>query len=316
MPTLDPNIQSFLANAGNVFGDAPEKLGAQEWRRRMEEFSAAARAPRPAGVTVHDETLHANGREFIVRIYRPLGPAQQPALIYMHGGGWVLGSVNTHDGITAGIAKEANLTVISVNYSLSPEHPYPAALEDVQATTAWVIANASQLGVDPQRLMIGGDSAGGNMAAVLCQKYRDETGQIPYCFQLLVYPVTDTSMSQQAYQDHAFAPFLNLAEMQFFFATYCSDAAQLQHPYVAPLKAASLAGLPPALIMVAEFDPLRDEGGDYAKRLIDAKVNCEFRYANDLPHGFLRMRAWSLSAEREFQAMCLSLRRASFSGGR
>lgn len=311
MKALDPALKPFLDSVKKYFGDNPEALSAQEWRRTMEEMSAATRAPRPAGLHVWDEALQANGRSFRVRVYQPDDVAKaRPGLIYMHGGGWVLGSIDTHDGITAAIAAATGITVFSVDYSLAPEHPYPAALEDVQATVKWVRDQALDLGLDLDRLMIGGDSAGGNMAAALCLKLRD-AGQMPFCHQLLVYPVVAFEFDQPSYVEHKDAPFLNLAEMQFFRENYLTQREDWTAPYAAPLHATSLAGVPPATILVAEFDPLRDEGGHYAARLIAAGVNVTYRLAADLPHGFLRMRAWSASAEREIQAMCAALRQAA-----
>ncbi len=308
---LDPAVQAFLDQAAAIMGDAPQEHEPVLARANMEAMSAATRMPRPPGVTVSDEVMQANGRKIKLRIYRPDGAALQPGLIYMHGGGWVVGSIDTHDGITAGLAKEARLTVVSVNYSLAPEHPYPAALEDVGAATLWVGEHAERLGIDPTRLVIGGDSAGGNLAAATCLRLRDEGAVMPFIYQLLIYPVVDTDMTRESYSINEDAPFLNKEEMRWFFGHYFSDPAHAKEPYASPLLAGSHAGLPPAFVLTAEFDPLLDEGAEYAVKLIRAGVNVEYRRCPDLMHGVLRVRAWSHSAEREFQATCLALRKAT-----
>jgi acetyl esterase len=307
---LDPALDGFLAKLDKEFDPPPHLLAATEFRALIERLSAEGRPERPAGLAIEDLIVSHNGRTVGVRIYRPKGKASQRALIYMHGGGWTVGSVDTHDPICAGIANETSCTVISVNYSLSPEHRYPHALLDCEAVADWLLENADLLGIDPAMVAIGGDSAGGNLSTALCLKMRDERGVVPFLYQVLIYPSLDTDIDRPSYLRNASAPFLDRPLMIWFLNHYLGD--QFSHPdaYAMPMKAQSLAGLPPAFVSTAEFDPLLDEGAEYADRLRQAGVDCIYREAKSLMHGFMRVRGISKLAEIEFQAVCDALRDA------
>jgi acetyl esterase len=210
-------------------------------------------------------------------------------MVYFHGGGWVICDLDTHHVVCSAIAHRAGAVVVSVDYRLAPEHKFPAAVVDAYAATQWVFANAGRLSIDPARISVGGDSAGGNLAAVMCLKTRDENGP-PIALQVLIYPVTDlSSMATASYLEFAEGYQLTKSLMEWFRDLYLGDPSAARDPYASPLLAADLHGLPPALILTAECDPLRDEGEAYGKRLADAgaAVTCT-RYAGMI-HPFVSL---------------------------
>ena len=236
---------------------------------------------------VADHRVPVDGGEITVRAYTPVGAGPFPALVFFHGGGWVIGDLETHDGICRSLANAAGAVVASVDYRLAPEHKYPAAAEDSYAATRWVAAEARRLNVDPRRIAVGGDSAGGNLAAVVSLMARDRGGPA-LAFQLLVYPVTEHAFATASYKENAEGYLLTRASMEWFWNHYLRSAADGRQPYASPLLAASLERLPPALVMTAEFDPLRDEGEAYADRLRQAGVPVTVTRYKGLVHGFFR----------------------------
>lgn len=268
--------------------DALEALGAPPLETQE---PAAARAGMeamtvPSSVVLHD-VEHADAQGVRLRIYRPNARRDRGALIYFHGGGWVIGSLDTHDDVCRKLAMFLDHVVISVDYRLAPEHPFPAPLDDCLAATRWIHENAVELGIDPNRLAVGGDSAGGNLAAVVAN-----LGPVPLCFQMLIYPVTDASRGSDSYRENAEGYRLTANGMKWFCDHYLSGPeGSHDDPRVSPLCAdtATLAAAPPALVITAEFDPLRDEGEQYARRLLDAGVPCTLtRYFGQI-HGFFSM---------------------------
>ena len=224
-----------------------------------------------------------------VRVYTPqeaLG-TRPGLLLWLHGGGWVIGDLETADATCRALANRSGAVVVSVDYRLAPEHPAPAALEDCQAALIWVAENAELLGATSDRIAVGGDSAGGNLAALLCQRVRDEFGP-EIDFQLLVYPVTDLTLGHPSMDENAEGYFLTRDSMQWFVAHYLGDGDPTD-PAVSPLHTTSCAGLPPALVITAEFDPLRDEGEAYARRLAEAGVAVEAVRFDGQIHGFFGM---------------------------
>jgi len=222
-----------------------------------------------------------------VRIYTPEGEEPRPAVVFFHGGGWVIGNLDTHDGTARKLANAAGAVVVSVDYRLAPEHPYPAAAEDCYAATRWVAEHgAAELGVAPGRLAVAGDSAGGNLAAVVSLMARDRGGPA-LAFQLLVYPVTDPDFERASYRENAEGYLLTRDVMEWFWDQYVPEAERRHDPYAAPLRAPDLSGLPPALVVTAEYDPLRDEGEAYARRLEEAGVRVRCRRYPGMIHGFL-----------------------------
>ncbi len=249
------------------------------------EFMAAGAAQRPPGPDVGeivDGTLPGAGGDLQYRLYRPATEGPHPVIVYYHGGGWVLGSADSDDPFCRDLCVRSGATVISVDYRHGPEARFPAAADDAYAALQWVAANVESLGGVPGQLAVAGWSAGGNLAAVVCQLARD-TGGPAISGQLLVTPVTDSDFSRPSYQENAEGFILTRALMDWFWDHYC-DQADRSDPRVAPLRAASLAGLPPAWIVTAEFDPLRDEGNAYAEALAAAGVPVQHVQARGQTH--------------------------------
>ena len=226
-----------------------------------------------------------------LRLYRGHGAGKdrpQPALVFFHGGGWVIGDLDSHDQPCRALANAARSIVVAVDYRLAPEHKFPAAVEDAIAATRWIAENASRLGIDAARLAVGGDSAGGNLAAVVALDARDHGGPA-LAFQVLVYPSTDMGLDLPSHFRHADQLPLRRATMQWFVNHYLRNGADTADWRASPLRAGSFADLPPALIVTASFDPLRDEGEAYAKALSEAQVPVALeRFAGQI-HGFLSM---------------------------
>ncbi len=221
------------------------------------------------------------------RLYLPGDGPELGLLVYFHGGGWVVGDLDSHDGIARGLAIESGAAVLSVDYRLAPEHPFPAALIDATATTRWAVDHAADLGCDPGRVAIGGDSAGANLATVVAQ-----LGVAPLAYQLLFYPVTDARQVSDSYAEFAEGPFLTREAMTWFIGHYLSGPAGApDDPRVSPLLAGgeSLANLPPGLVITAEYDPLRDEGEAYADLLNEAGVPTSLTRYFGVFHGFASM---------------------------
>lgn len=229
-----------------------------------------------------------------VRLYRP-APGQLPGIVYLHGGGWVLGGIETHDGLCRSLATEARAVVMAVGYRLAPEHPFPAAPADVLDAVCWLFGQATELGIDGTRISVVGDSAGGNLAAVAARQATRRG--LSLASQVLVYPVTDTSTETHSYGANAEGLLLSFADMVWFLDHYLPPGTDRADPDCAPLRAGDLVGLPPAYVATCEFDPLRDEGRAYAGRLADAGVTVELEDWAGLIHGFLLMRTVTAAAD-------------------
>ncbi|MBL8231412.1 MAG: alpha/beta hydrolase, partial [Bryobacterales bacterium] len=235
-----------------------------------------------------------------IRVYWGSEETPCPALVYFHGGGWVLCNLDTHDVMCRAIANRAGAAVISVDYRLAPEHPFPAAVNDCYEAACWVLENAARLGVDPDRVTIGGDSAGGNLATVVCIRARDEGGP-RFAGQVMVYPVTDLSnFDTPSYHEFAEEHSLTRPLMEWFRGHYLPSAQDARNPYASPLLTPDLSGLPPALILTAECDPLRDEGERYAARLEESGVAVTLsRYAGMI-HPFF---SWTALIPQSMEAI-------------
>jgi acetyl esterase len=220
-----------------------------------------------------------------VRVYRPADATGLPGVVFFHGGGWVIGDLDTHDMHCRAITAAANAVVVSVDYRRAPEHPYPAALDDCWAVTEHVARCAGDLGIDPTRLGVAGDSAGGNLAAAVALRARD--AGVSLRAQLLIYPVTDPTMACESYTAFAEDFYLTAEAMRWFIDAYLPDPATRTLPHAGPLHAPDLAGLAPALVVTAEYDPLRDEGVAYAERLREAGVPTREISVPATVHGFL-----------------------------
>ncbi|WP_291855265.1 alpha/beta hydrolase [Bradyrhizobium sp.] len=210
-----------------------------------------------------------------------------PGLVFFHGGGWVIGDLDSHDVVCRKLAHEGELIVISVDYRLAPEHKFPAAADDAIIATRWIAANAGQLGIDPAQLLVGGDSAGGNLAAVVALAARD--GGPKLAGQVLIYPATDFAMSHPSHREPETSILLTHSVIKWFCNHYLNSAADIEHWKASPARAQTLAGLPPAYVLTAGADPLRDEGAEYAARLKAAGVPITYRHFPGQFHGFFTM---------------------------
>jgi acetyl esterase len=255
----------------------------------VESRAAMAARPLPPGAPVarvEDMQLPSAAGEIPVRIYTPDKPTPLPVLVWYHGGGWVLGTLDASDHTCRELANAAGCIVVSVDYRLAPEHKFPASPEDCEAAYEWVLANAASFGGDPRRVAVGGDSAGGNLAAVVCIRARERNTPQPV-FQVLVYPVTDFDFDRPSYVANAEGYLLTRDGMRWFWEQYVNNPDEMAHPHAAPLRAADLSGLAPALVITAEFDPLRDEGEAYGERLKEAGVPVTITRYDGMIHGFL-----------------------------
>ena len=247
-----------------------------------------------------------------MRAYRPVGITAEealPAVIFFHGGGWVIGDLDTHDVVCRQFANGARCAVFSVEYRLAPEAPFPAAVDDSVAAVRYVAADAPALGVDPRRIAVAGDSAGGNLAAVVCLAARDAGGHAP-CFQLLIYPATDQRAGFPSHEKNGDGYLLTRRVMNYFSNHYLPQASDWTDWRASPLLAQSLAGLPPAHVITAGFDPLVDEGRAYAERLEREGVKTVYREYPDMVHGFLLMGGVLDTANSAVADCCEALRRA------
>lgn len=274
--------------------DLLERFGAQEMHestpadaRRAYALLGGLEKGEAVG-SVLDHELDGPHGPFNVRVYRPAGTDDDerlPALLWFHGGGWVIGDLDTTDAVCRVLCNRSGACVISVDYHLAPEHPYPAAVDDAVSAVRWTVDHADELHVDPEALGVGGDSAGGNLAAVTAQLLQ-ATRRSPLRFQLLVYPATDLTMSHPSITENG-EGFLLTKSTMAWFAQHYIGGRDAKNPRISPLFASSLAGLPPALVITAEYDPLRDEGEAYAHALQAADVPTELvRYDGQI-HGFV-----------------------------
>jgi len=258
---------------------------------------------------VNDFSIAGPGGELPLRVYRPAIQRPLPALLYFFGGGWVLGTIDTADGVSRSLANSCGALVVVPGYRLAPEHPFPAAIDDCYAAVRWVAGHADEIGADPARLAVGGDSAGGNLAAGVALRAR--AGGPALVGQLLVYPNTDQLADDQSMRA-ADDPFLfNRRSVAWYRDHYLADSADAASPLASPLRAGSLAGLPPALVITAEYDPLRDQGEAYARRLADEGVPAELSRYPGMAHGFFTM-AGTVDASRAAIAQAASRLRAWF----
>ncbi|HUB44276.1 MAG TPA: alpha/beta hydrolase [Acetobacteraceae bacterium] len=280
---VDPQIQALLDKGTGV--PATHTLPVPEARAQY-EARIALMAPAAAIAAATEHVISGPGGPLRLRIYRPLGEGPFPLLVFCHGSGFVLCSLDTHDGICRNLCAGAGCVVVSVDYRLAPEHKFPAGLDDCVLATRWAAQHAADLHADARRIAIAGDSAGGNLAAATALRLRDEGGPA-LCGQLLIYPVTDYHTPGTAsYRENAEGYGLTRDTMMWFWNHYLADSADAANPLASPLRAGSLAGLPQALVVTAEFDPLRDEGEHYAARLRDAGVPAATSRWDGMNHGF------------------------------
>ncbi len=287
--TLNRRLQ-FLLSAGGKVGVDPENRSQTVQQRRLELSRAAKLAmPLRQGIHVTNRQIPGPAGSIPIRLYRRFGLTDEcPAIIYLHGGGWVTGDLDTHDGSCRLLASESDCLVISVDYRLAPEHAFPAAVDDAVAAYRWSHLNSAELSIEPGRIGVMGDSAGGNLAAVIAQVTRD-TDVPPPTAQCLIYPATDMLMREPSHQLFANGFFLTHDSMVWYRDQFLPDPADWASPLASPIEQSDLSGLASALVITAGFDPLRDEGRRYSERLAAAGVPVRYRCYDDMVHGFFGM---------------------------
>ena len=309
---LDPESQRLIDLMAAANRPAWNTLSPQAARDLYLSLRPASQGPRPAEAKVVDRSISGPAGDLAVRIYRPASApadAKLPCLVYAHGGGWVFGNLDSHDVLCAQFALEAGIVVFAIDYRLAPEARFPGAFDDVVAGLKWVAANGASIGVDPTRLAIGGDSAGGNLAAAVAIWARDNGGP-KLRLQLLAYPVTDAVGRAESYRRYEDGYGLNAATMEWFFDHYTPDKANRGDWRMSPLRAKSLSGLPPALVITAGYDPLRDEGRAYAFRLHQEGTQADLVEFGGMLHGFLSSPMLLHGARRGTSLAAAALREA------
>lgn len=304
---LDPEAAQVLEAMGAATSVDPFSMTPDQWRELMSTPSGSATGPELD--RVENRTIPGPDGDIPVRIYSPAGNAPKPGLVYFHGGGFVLCNLDTHDTTCRELAAGADCVVVSVDYRLAPEAKFPAAPEDCYAATCWTLDEADPLGIDPTRVAVAGDSAGGNLAAAVTLMCRDRGGPT-LAHQLLIYPVTDHSLETPSYTENGEGYFLSREMMRWFWHHYLAEEAQGDHPLASPLREPELGGLPSATVLTAEFDPLRDEGHAYAERLLKAGVPTTYTNYPGVFHGFFGMTAEIPRARTAVNDACDALRKA------
>ncbi|MDM0067616.1 alpha/beta hydrolase [Variovorax sp. J31P207] len=309
---LHPQAQAFIDLLVQRGVPPTHTLTPAEARKFYRERRALTQ-PDPAEVAQVRE-LQADGPHgpIPLRLYRPLGSAASallPVLVYYHGGGWTIGDLDTHDTLCRALCNGSGCAVVAVDYRMGPEHRFPAAVDDVLAATRWVRREAAALGVDAARLAVGGDSAGGNLAAVVAIAARD-AGDLPVAYQLLIYPATDMRRVHPSHTTNGQGYVLTSDTIGYFHDHYIADAAQDLDWRASPLLREDLAGLPPALVLTAGYDPLRDEGLDYARALTAAGNRASYVCFERQIHGFITMGRLLDEANTAVALCAAELRRA------
>jgi acetyl esterase len=287
---LDPHVKRFLDMAAVAGGPEISGVTPAEMRQAHLQLSQMVGARKVPIGRIEDGELPGPAGSLAIRIYTPVAPVSEPlpGLIYFHGGGWVFGDLDTHDGVCRMLASDAGCRVIAVAYRLAPEHAFPAAVEDSYAAASWLARHASEFGIDRSRMAIGGDSAGANLAAVVCQRAK-KIGGPDLALQVLLCPVMDMSIETPSRRDFAEGFLLDKATLDWTLRHYCPSDLDLKDPRISPLHGADFRGLPPTHIHTAEFDPMRDEGRAYADRLERAGVKVNYTCHGGMIHNFYGM---------------------------
>ena len=302
---LAPEYAAILAEAAAA--DAPPMTALSPAEARAMYQAMRPANPELAVAAVKDIDIPGPAGALKARVYTPEGAGPHPVLMNFHGGGWVIGDLETADGVSRDFCRTANCVVVSLDYRLAPEHQYPAAADDCIAATRWAANNMASLGGNG-KLAVTGESAGGNLAAVVCQALAAEDTDI--CFQLLAYPVVDHDLTRGSYAENGEGHLLETDTMRWFWDLYCPDTPRRNEPAASPLHAKSLAGQPAAMVVTAEFDPLRDEGKAYADALSAAGVDAEYHCADGLIHDFFGTAALLPCSRPAFEAACTALNKA------
>jgi acetyl esterase len=286
---LDPQVRDFLDRLAEAKLPPIQDQTVAQARAQM-DLSTHFLGPLPRVRRVEDRTIHGPGGAIRIRVITPEHASSdepRPIVVYFHGGGWVLGNIESHEGVCRAGANASGAIVATVDYRLAPEHRFPAAAEDAYAAVAWIAAHAGEFGGDPGRVAVAGDSAGGNLAAVACLMARDRGGP-SLRGQVLVYPIIDYNLHNASYRQYAEGYFLTRAEMAWYWEQYVEKLDDRWHPHASPCRANDLRGLPRALVITAEYDVLRDEGEAYAGQLQAAGVPTKLSRYDGMIHGFVR----------------------------
>ena len=313
---LDPQSRALLEKAAAAGVPGPEQCSAPEAREVYKRSRLPLQPAKPEMGQVRDLRIEGAHGSVVIREFRPAGMSERrdlPALMYFHGGGWVIGDIDTHDTLCRQLSNGSGAAVYSVNYAKAPEHKFPAAVDDAILATRHVIESHASLGIDPARVGTGGDSAGANLATVVAQALRGRSAQ-PLVLQLLIYPVTDLRLRAPSYQSYATGYGLTAAAMHYFREAYLRSPEDATDPRASPLLADSLAGMPPALVLTAGFDPLRDEGRWYADALSAAGCDAQYVCFERQIHGFIIMGGVINEANTAVR-LCADYLRERFSAG-
>ena len=287
---LHPQANALLAQMRDAGVKPFEELSVREAREESWGYLALAGEPQEVAAVGHT-FIPGPTADLPARVYTPEGDAPRGGIVFFHGSGFVIANIEICDAAVRSLANSTGCVVVSVNYQKAPEHPFPEPFDDCYAATEWVYAHADDLGIDPGRFAVAGDSAGGNLAAAVCLKARDENGP-RIAQQLLIYPALDCNWDTPSAHENAEGYGLQRETMRWFWNHYLADPADAANPLVSPLRAPDLSGLPPAFIATAEFDPLRDDGENYAERLREAGVDVTVKRYDGMIHGFY----WMLGA--------------------
>ncbi|HEY7688196.1 MAG TPA: alpha/beta hydrolase [Dongiaceae bacterium] len=299
---LESGIAAYVAALREEMKGAPAPVTPEDRRAWFAIRGEKFRLPIPDSVRAIDHFVCAPGREIPIRRYRPRAAERPPLIVYFHGGGWVSGGVESHEMITSYMAAETGAEVISVHYRRPPENPYPAAFEDCLYVVQWAIDNQARYATDGSRVVVAGDSAGGNLAAAVAIAAREAQGP-NLRGQLLIYPVVDSDPNRPSYRAGR-DPFLLRDNMIYYLNAYLQGRLDISDPRAMPMRVKSTAGLPPAYVLAADHDVLLDEAVDYAAKLKAGGVATDLRVVPGAMHGFLRARAYSELARSEFSRLC------------
>lgn len=305
---VNPRIQFFLDKLKEMPQPPLDQITPEAYRAQDAGALAFQQETEPVH-KVEDRVLHLEGRDIPVRVYTPEGEGLHSALVYYHGGGWVIGNLDSHDPVCRSLANSANCVVISVDYRLAPEHKFPAAVNDAYDALQWIALHAEEFNIDVNRMAVGGDSAGGNLAAVACIMAKEQ--QAPnIVHQLLIYPSTGYEQEPPSMRENAEGYLLTADMMNWFRKHYFNDEKEMLDPYASPILYSDLSDLPPATILTAQYDPLRDVGKAYADKLQDHGVKVYYKNYDGLIHGFANFIAFVPEALEALQEGAGELRKA------
>ena len=305
---IDPEARAYLEQTASLGLPPLAEQGAVEARRLN-----SLRAPSLAGkveevARIEDGRLPGPGGHIPFRVYSPVPDRTLPVLLYLHGGGWVVGDLDTHDSVCRALARRAGCVVLALDYRLAPENPFPAAVEDAWSGLTWLNDHAADIGADSDRIAVGGDSSGGNLSAVVAQWSRDRGGP-KLSGQVLIYPVTDCDFDTPSYREAATGYGLTRDSMLWYWDQYLPDEAKRVTPDASPLRAPDLSGLAPALVISCRLDPLASEDAAYAEALSSAGVRVEHVHEPDMIHGYIRMNGVVSRARKSWDDCARFLRR-------